>query len=145
MSRDYQPVGVGDSGHLVQRFIAGVLPKTEWTHEAHLRVGLWHVLNHGAKQAMTLLRERIRAHNESVGTANTSTGGYHETITKFYVVVIEKFLSEADHTLSFEDLATQLIMRYGHRELPLRYYSRDLLFSVTARLNWVEPDLQKIS
>jgi hypothetical protein len=129
---------------LVAQFIARTLPKAQWTHQAHLCAGLWHVVHHGADDAMSLLRTRIRAYNESVDTQNTETSGYHETITRFYVIVIEKFLLEADRTLPFEDLATQLITRYGHRELPLRYYSRNRLFSVTARLNWVEPDLQSI-
>jgi len=30
---------------VVQRFITRTLPKVEWTHAAHLVVGLWHVLH----------------------------------------------------------------------------------------------------
>ena len=28
------------------------LPKADWTHHAHLRAGLWHVLEHGPFEAM---------------------------------------------------------------------------------------------
>jgi len=129
---------------LVQQFIACTLPKLQWTHEAHLCVGLWHILNHGEQQAMDLLRERIRAYNESVGTLNTETGGYHETITRFYVNVIGHFLSGADRALPIDELAQQLLAQYGERYLPLKYYSRKLLFSTKARLQWVEPDLFSI-
>jgi hypothetical protein len=106
--------------------------------------GLWHVLHHGEQKAMDLLRERIRAYNESVGTLNTETNGYHETITKFYVMKIDRFLATADRTLSIDELAVQLLARYGGRDLPLTYYSCGLLFSTQARLHWVEPDLSCI-
>ena len=37
--------------------------------------------------------------------------------------------------------ANRLIERYGERDLPLRHYSKDRLMSLTARAEWVEPDL----
>jgi hypothetical protein len=77
---------------LVAAFLARTLPKPEWTHVAHLRVGLWHVRRFGEIGALTALRERIPAYNEAVGTANTDSSGYHETLTVFYVRLIADFL-----------------------------------------------------
>jgi hypothetical protein len=48
---------------LAAAFCERTLPKGQWTHEAHLRVGLWHVLRHPADRALDLLRERISAYN----------------------------------------------------------------------------------
>ncbi len=121
------------------------LPKAEWTHHAHLRAGLWHVIEHGPIVALELLRARIRAYNESVGTANTDTSGYHETLTRFYVIVIERFLASADRTLHVDALADQVIALHGDRRLPLHHYSESRLFSPVARRSWVEPDLRPIS
>ncbi len=129
---------------IARGLIDRTLPKAEWTHEAHLRAGLWHVLQHGAAAALPLLRERIAAYNESVGTANTDTSGYHETITRFYVVVIDRFLAVHDRGLPLDRLAAQLIAEHGDRRLPLRHYSEGRLFSVVARRSWVEPDLRPI-
>lgn len=126
---------------LVQAFIACTLPKSEWTHQAHLRVGLWHLLRHPPGAALNLLRERIRRYNAATGGINSETAGYHETITRFYVAVIAAFLQDAGRGRPVEELAEELIARYGDRDLPLRYYSRELLFSPAARLGWVEPDL----
>jgi hypothetical protein len=120
------------------------LPKVEWTHEAHLRAGLWHVLQHGAPAALELLRGRISRYNESVGTANTDTSGYHETITRFYVTVIDRFLNAHDAAAPIDDLAAQLVADYGDRRLPLRCYSESRLFSPVARRSWVEPDIKSI-
>lgn len=128
------------TGALVEQFLAGTLPKSQWTHEAHLRVGLWHVKHHGADVAMNLLRKRIRAYNESVGTENTDSSGYHETITQFYVLMITRFLSTVDPDMSIDRMSDQLIANYGDRNLSLTYYSKELLFSREARLRWVEPD-----
>jgi hypothetical protein len=124
--------------------IERTLPKSEWTHEAHLRVGLWHVVHHGPAAALELLRARISAYNVSVGTLNTDTSGYHETITRFYVMVIERFLSDEDRAADLDQLAGRLISALGDRRLPLRHYSEQRLFSVVARHSWVDPDLRPI-
>lgn len=120
------------------------LPKGEWTHLAHLRAGLWHVHQHGPFEALDLLRERISRYNESVGTSNTDTSGYHETITRFYVVVIDRFLSTVDRLDDLDALAAALIAQYGDRRLPLHHYSEKRLFSPVARRAWIEPDLRPI-
>jgi len=128
-----------------QAFCACTLPKAEWTHCAHLRVGLWHVMHHGPEEALSLLRTRIRALNESHGVANSETGGYHESITRFYVWQVTKFLEECDRTRPLDELVAQLILRYGDKALPLRYWSKERLMSTEARLGWVEPDLLPLS
>jgi hypothetical protein len=133
-----------ETERVAQALIDRTLPKAEWTHEAHLRAGLWHVQAHGAVAALPLLRQRISAYNESVGTANTDTSGYHETITRFYVTVIDRFLATADRALELDLLARELIAIYGDRKLPLHHYSEGRLFSPVARRSWVEPDLRPI-
>lgn len=127
--------------NLVIAFLDRSLPKAEWTHEAHLRVGLWHVHKLGPPAAMDALRDRIKAYNESVGGKNTDTEGYHETITQFYVFTIAGFLKEVDQTRPLADLAEELIHFHGDRNLPLRYYTKERLFSKEARLSYVESDL----
>jgi len=133
-----------ETERIAQALIARTLPKAEWTHEAHLRAGLWHVRSHGAVAALPLLRQRISAYNESIGTANTATSGYHETITRFYVTVIDRFLATADRDLALDELAVALRAVYGDRRLPLHHYSEGRLFSPVARRSWVEPDLRPI-
>src|SRR5690606_29734789 len=78
---------------LVARFLPGTLPGEEWTHEAHLAVGLWHVHRYGAEEAIDRLRAGITALNARHGTPNTETRGYHETITVAYVRLLDQFLN----------------------------------------------------
>ena len=129
---------------LAEAFVACTLPKAEWTHEAHLRVGLWHRLRMPAEAALATLRERISRYNVSQGGVNTDTDGYHETITRFYVILIDAWVAAADGTSGLDELADAMIDELGHRELPLRYYSRERLFSVDARRAWLEPDLMPV-
>ncbi len=126
---------------IAQGLIGCTLDKSQWTHEAHLRAGLWHALHHDPVNALALLRDRISAFNASVGGTNSDTEGYHETITAFYVQLIAGFLSGCNRGRPIDDLADALIAQWGARDLPLKYYSRDLLFSTRARRHWVEPDL----
>jgi hypothetical protein len=135
---------MSETERIARALIDRTLPKAEWTHEAHLRTGLWHVREHGAVTALELLRQRISAYNESVGTLNTDSSGYHETITRFYVTVIDRFLATADRSRELDDLARELIAGYGDRKLPLHHYSEGKLFSPVARRSWVEPDLRPI-
>jgi hypothetical protein len=133
-----------DIDSLATRFTHCTLPKDEWTHHAHLRVGLWHLLRYPPAEALDLLRDRISRYNVSVGGVNTATDGYHETITRFYVWVIAQFVATADRSRSEDDLADELIRTRGGKDLPLRHWSRERLFSSDARLGWVEPDVRAL-
>lgn len=133
-----------ETERLVRGFSDRSLPKSRWTHEAHLRVGLWHVLEYGPEEALDRLRPGIRRYNEAVGGVNSPTAGYHETITRFYVQAIARFLDRADRTRPIEDLADEVVRELGDRELPLRHWTRDRLFSAEARAAWAEPDLRAL-
>ncbi len=60
-------------------FEGGKLPRERWTHSAHLFTGACYVHMLGEEPAIQRMRICIKHHNESVGTQNTDTGGYHET------------------------------------------------------------------
>jgi hypothetical protein len=124
----------------ISEFEACRLPKARWTHEAHLLVGLWYLSRHSPDDALDITRARIRAHNESVGTANTDTSGYHETLTRLYLLGIAA-LHERHNGLPFTVVLKLLLESpLADSAYPLAFYSKDLLFSVRARHEWVEPD-----
>src|SRR5262245_51835774 len=126
----------------VFRFQACTLRKDEWTHHAHLVVGLWHVDRYGADDALTRLRAGIRRLNESFGGANTAASGYHETITAAYVRLLSQFLDRRENGEVIGDLATRLLGGpLAARDVLFAFYSRERLMSVAARAAWVEPDL----
>lgn len=75
---------------------------------------------------------------------NTATAGYHETVTRFYVWRIARYLADADPARRVDDLGNELVRTCGDRDLPLRHWSRERLFAPAARLGWVPPDLHPL-
>ena len=133
-----------DIDSLVGRFLTCSLPKAEWTHQAHLAVGAWHVERYGPEAALTRLRNGIRALNDSHGTVNSPSGGYHETITRAYVRLIAGAFAAGGERPLAERVAALIDGPSGERDALLRYYSRELLMSSRARAEWVEPDVEPL-
>jgi len=117
------------------------LPRERWTHDAHLTVALWHLLQYDWPEAVERVREGIKAYNAAHGVRQTPTGGYHETLTIFWMRAVRAFLETGrNEGRSLVALANSLAAS-ADSGLPLRHYSRELLFSAEARTTWVEPDL----
>ena len=129
---------------LITQFENKTLSKDKWTHEAHLIVAIWYLKNHTKEAATCLLRSGIITYNMAVGTKNTPTSGYHETITLFWIWLIGVFIqSNKDLTIN-ELINSFLASKYSNKSIFFDYYSRELLFSVKARAIWVEPDLAEL-
>ena len=128
------------------RFEACAIPAKEWTHAAHLTVGLWHVHRYGAADALVRLRNGIRRLNESHGGVNSATGGYHETITAVYVQLLAQYLESiyTDMPLSMRALHL-LASPLAAKDALLAFYSRDRLMSSIARAGWIDPDLGPVA
>lgn len=127
--------------HVGEGLLARTLPKPEWTHEAHLAACAWLVLERPDVTPETDLPGIIRSYNVAAGGENTDSAGYHETLTQLYIKGVRRFLAtcEADGLLA--KVNALLASDMAPRDWPLRFYSRELLFSVPARRGWVEPDL----
>jgi hypothetical protein len=118
------------------------LPKPMWTHRAHLAVALCYCERQSYDQALRLMREGIRRYNVATGASNTETSGYHETITRFYICLVDHCLRTGKLIRGdLADRANGLYASYGARDLPLRHWSRERLMSIEARREWVEPDV----
>jgi hypothetical protein len=125
---------------LVADFLARRLPRHRWTHHAHLAVGLWMVRRHGEAGALERLRQRIRAHNEAVGIANTADSGYHETLTRLWVHAIAAHHAAHPGASLVDSFALLLRTPLASPHWPLRHYTPERLFSPEARASWLEPD-----
>ena len=126
---------------LVRRFNACAIPRPEWTHVAHLAVGLWHVSRYGRDDTLQRLRAGITRLNESNGVVNSATGGYHETVTRAYVSLLADFAAGHTDKTAGERVTALLADPISDKKALLRFYSRPVLESSAARLDWVEPDL----
>ena len=135
------PTTFADVTAFIGEFEGRRLPKARWTHEGHLVAGLWYVWHFGAADALEKLRVKIRDHNTSVGTLNTDSSGYHETITRLYVEGIGRLCSSSPGSTLEEVLAKLLSSPMASSEWPLSFHSAERLFSVRARREWVPPEV----
>ncbi len=125
---------------LIERFETRSLSKSDWTHAAHLTVALFYCASHPLGTARNLMRDGIFWLNDSHGTENSDTSGYHETLTWFWMDVVDNFIHGRPKGEPLYQMANALVNEFDS-DLPLRVYSRELLFSVTARRCYVAPDL----
>jgi hypothetical protein len=129
---------------LIHAFQECSLPRSQWTHEAHLTVALWYLFYDSEQEAINAVRNGIKRYNSVQGVETTKDGGYHETLTLFWVRTIRRYLADESRNRSMVNLANGLIAKYADRTLPFTYYTRDRLMSSEARINWVEPDLRSL-
>ena len=125
---------------LVRAFEEGSLPKSSWTHAAHVGVGANYVFLHGEELALETMRQRVRAYNESVGTVNSDTSGYHETLTRFWIAVLARLHREetaASHLMFVQRAVT---LYGGRRDLHQPFYNFDVVKNTEARRAWVAPN-----
>ena len=132
--------------HLGEGLLACTATREEWTHEAHLGATTYLLLRRHDIDLDAELPGIIRRFNESVGGVNSDTEGYHETITRTFLSGVRLFLRGADTDRPLHELVNALLVSpMGRRDWPLRFYSRERLFSVEARRGYVEPDLAAIA
>jgi hypothetical protein len=130
---------------LLHAFQECSLPRSEWTHEAHLTVALWYFLfSESESEAIDAIRNGIKRYNAVNGIESTPNSGYHETLTLFWAQTVREYLADRGRNRSIVDLANGLIAEYADRTLPWSHYTREHLMSWEARNNWVEPDLMAI-
>jgi len=119
----------------------GTLPKPCWTHAAHVGVAAYFAFEHDEERTFAILREGIRHYNTCVGTANTDHSGYHETLTGFWAREVGKLVRTGSFG-SRLDAVRAAIAAFGDDRYRFRlFYSFDVVGSVRARREWIEPDL----
>ena len=114
--------------------------KSEFTHISHLAVTVWYLRRWSLEQAT----ERMRASLFRFIDHYSIQGKYHETLTVFWMKVVQKRLDELDPALSLLETTNAVIEALGDARLVFEYYSDGLLWSAEARAKWVQPDLKPL-
>ena len=124
---------------LWRAFHGATLPAAQWTHAAHLRIAWLHLARHEIDEAHLRMRVGIIRLNAAHGLVETAERGYHETLTRVWLVLVAAARRRAAGP------STHLLAQPGlDRDAPLAYYSRARLFSVAARARFVPPDLAEL-
>ena len=123
---------------LVSRFRARTLAKEEWTHEAHLTVGLWFVYHHDFFDALCQIKSGIITLNASFGGINDGNSGYHETLTVFWAKIMAEYVRLNE--LPFDETVNNFLSTpLTEKSLPFEFYERETLLSPPFRAVFHQP------
>lgn len=124
---------------LVRAFEDHSVSREDWRHAEHLIVALYYVTNYGLDTATDRMRDGIfNLLTKGFGVDLNVDMPYHETLTVFWMRTVLAFSMVEEHT-SLPELAGRLVERFD-KDYPLRFYTRELLFSDEARARFVEPE-----
>lgn len=125
---------------LVAAFECASIPREEWRHAEHLVVGLYYVTHHDIATAAARMRSGIfKLLRDGFAVDLEKEMPYHETLTLFWIRTIADFKASRG-SASLVSKANELVAAYD-KDYPLRFYSRELLFSEKARSGYVPADL----
>lgn len=125
---------------LLAAFASCSLPKSEWTHEAHVRTAWTYLTSRSFEAAVSALRTGIQKYNRSLG----NTTGYHDTVTvAFARLIASRILAAPDDDFpAFKARHADLFVKSPS---PLAsYYSSARLGTSDAVASFVEPDLSPL-
>lgn len=130
---------------LAEQFNQQALLKTEWTHHAHLLMGIWHVHQYDFNDAACRIKSGIILLNNAHHTENTGSSGYHETLTIFWMHVISTY-AVLHKKFSLGELANGFLSSpLAERTLPFEFYTKEKIMSSLYRASYIEPDIQPVN
>jgi hypothetical protein len=130
---------------LVQSFSDKTLDKSLWTHAAHLTVAIWHLKNYDLHEATCRMKSGIISYNLAVGGQNTGTGGYHETMTLFWMDILQVFVNDNPDLPVNEACNKLLNSKLSDKTLPFVFYNKEYILSPAARARAMAPDLLQLT
>lgn len=125
---------------ITEGLIACTWPAKDWTHDCHWAAAFWLIGTRGLSRTQSEMPQLIRRYNEAVGGKNTDSEGYHETITHASILAAAHALNSRDNAPIYLQCNALVAGSMGTASWIETYWSRDVLFSVKARREWVAPD-----
>lgn len=129
-----------DIRDLVARFESGAIARADWRHAEHLIVALYYLERDDFDAAAKKMRAGIFNLLRAFGVDLRVEMPYHETLTIFWMRTIDDF-NRSRGGFSLVEKTIQMIAAFD-KDHPLRFYSRELLFSDRARREFVDADLR---
>lgn len=124
---------------VVRGFEDATISRDAWKHAEHLTVALYYLNHNDDETATTKMRDGIFKLLASFGVDPSKEMPYHATLTVFWMRTVAEFNTSRGGALLL-DKANELVATYD-KDYPLKFYSRELLFSNEARVNFVDADI----
>lgn len=124
---------------LVKSFESGTISRDDWRHAEHLIVAFYYLSHNDFDAACAKMRDGIFNLLKAFEIDLTKEMPYHETLTIFWMRTVDDF-RKSKNGASAADICGELVEIFD-KDYPLKFYSRERLFSDEARRNYVEGDL----
>lgn len=125
---------------VVRSFEAATIGRDAWKHAEHLTVAMWYLMHHDIDTATELMRSGIfKLLTKGFEVDLSKEMPYHETLTIFWMRTVDDFRRSTNET-ALVDKINGLVEAFD-KDYPLKFYSREFLFSDEARARFVEGDL----
>jgi glyoxylase I family protein len=128
-----------DDQALWDAFCDSSLAEPVWHHESHLRIAFMHLARFELDEAHLRMRVGIIRLNAAHGLVETAERGYHETLTRLWLCLVDGARARSGSVDSTAFLAAQPELH--DKQIVLRFYSRDRISSRQARACFMAPDL----
>jgi len=124
---------------VVRSFENATIGRDDWRHAEHLTLALHYLGLHDIETATEKMRNGIFKLLGAFGVDLTVEMPYHETLTVFWMRTVAEF-DASKNGASLLEKNNELVEKYD-KDYPLRFYSREFLFSDEARTGYVKGDL----
>lgn len=124
---------------VVESFENGTISRGDWGHAEHLVVANHYLSENDFDAAYRKMRDGIFNLLRAFKVDLKKEMPYHETLTIFWLRTVDDFRKKNDDCSSVE--ICDGLMENFDKDYPLRFYSRELLFSEKARASFIEADL----
>src|SRR4029077_18869361 len=117
---------------LIDRLERCLLAKEEFHHRDHLTAAVVYLYSSDMETAM----DRMRASLKRFAAHHGVNGLYHETLTRFWLLQVEKRL---DRRLCLSEAVRMVKEQLNDKNLAFEYYGRERIESKEAREKWLQP------
>jgi hypothetical protein len=124
---------------VVESFEKGTISRDDWKHAEHLTVALYYLSKNDFDAAYKKMRDGIFNLLNAFKVDLSKEMPYHETMTVFWLKTVEEF-KESKDGYSMLEVHNEIVEKFD-KDYPLKFYSRELLFSDEARERFVDADL----
>ena len=125
---------------VVSGFESCITAAADFTHVDHLTVAAVYLHRSSFEEAMRKMRAGLFRFIEHYGVV----GKYHETLTVFWMKVVQVRLADLAPDCSLLEATNTVIEALSDSRLVFEYYSGDRLWSDEARQVWLKPDLKEV-
>lgn len=124
---------------VIENFENCKIERGTWGHPEHLILAFYYATNNDFETALNKMRDGIFNLLKSFAVDLSKEMPYHETLTVFWMRTIFDFTKSVNKD-SIVSLVDEMIEKFD-KDYPLKFYSRELLFSDEARAKFVRSDL----